>query len=119
MSNLEASGSEQRAYRRYPASRKAYLVCLGIAHRCRLIDIAQGGARIAAPGVDVSGGAFHLVDPGKRTVHLTRVVWQGDDQIGLQFITSKGFSTPAGGMNGVIQLVDQLGPWPREELARG
>jgi hypothetical protein len=118
MSQIETSGTEQRAYRRYPASRKAYLVCLGMAHKCRLIDIAQGGARIAAPGVDVSNGAFHLVDPGKRSVHLTRMVWQGDDQIGLQFIASKPFSTPAGGMNGVVQLVDQLGPWPQEDRAR-
>jgi hypothetical protein len=107
---------EQRAYRRYPASRKAYLVREGVVMRCRLIDVAQGGARIAAPS-EALDGEVHLVDPTKRRVHLTRMIWQGDGQIGLQFLATKAFSTPLGGLAGATDIVRALGPWRHDPPA--
>lgn len=114
MTQIDVQGMEKRAYRRYPASRKAYLVVAGAPLRCRLIDVAQGGARVAAPEFPSAPPALHLVDPARRCVHLTRIVWQGDGQIGLQFVESRTFTEPLGGADGAGRVVDLLGPWPTE-----
>ena len=114
MSQIEVLGMEKRAYRRYPASRKAYLVVGGEPLRCRLIDIAAGGARIAAPEFANAPPVLHLVDPARRLVHLTRMVWQGDGQMGLQFIESRAFTEPLGGAEGAGRVVDMVGPWPKD-----
>ncbi|PXA78040.1 PilZ domain-containing protein [Caulobacter sp. D4A] len=114
MSQIEVQGMEKRAYRRYPASRKAYLVVGGEPLRCRLIDIAKGGARIAGPELSPQAGPLHLVDPARRLVHLTRMVWQGDGQMGLQFIESRAFTEALGGAEGAGRVVDMIGPWPTD-----
>ena len=113
MTQIEVLGMEKRAYRRYPASHKAYLVVGGEPLRCRLIDIAKGGARIAAPEFAVPPEILHLVDPARRMVHLTRMVWQGDGQMGLQFIDSRPFTEPLGGAEGAGRVVEMVGPWPK------
>lgn len=115
MTQIEVQGMEKRAYRRYPASRKAYLVVAGEPLRCRLIDIAKGGARIAGPELAPEAGPLHLVDPARRLVHLTRMVWQGDGQVGLQFITSRAFNEVLGGAEGAGRVVKDLGPWPQDD----
>ena len=57
---------------------------------------------------------LHLVDPARRMVHLTRMVWQGDGQMGLQFIDSRAFTEPLGGAEGAGRVVEMVGPWPKQ-----
>ena len=105
----EAVGSgliEHRAHPRQPTARKVYLVDERTAWKCRLIDVAEGGARLAlVAGLPSRDGLF-LVDPGTRLAHLTRQVWRSDHEAGLQFIESISFRPPLGGPMGAVGVID-------------
>ncbi|CAN5530045.1 hypothetical protein BH10PSE4_BH10PSE4_24320 [soil metagenome] len=97
---------DQRAYPRSPTTRKVYLADGKASWKCNLIDVAEGGARVAlASGVPDQDGLF-LVDPGTRLAHLTRQVWRSDREIGLQFIESTSFRPPLGGPMGAVGVID-------------
>ena len=98
--------ADQRASPRSPTARKVYLGDGRTSWKCSLIDIAEGGARVAlATGVPAHDGLF-LVDPGTRQAHLTRQVWRSDREIGLQFLESTSFRPPLGGPMGAVGVID-------------
>ena len=101
-------GIEQRAHPRMPTKRKAYLVDGRKAWKCSLIDIADGGARIAVSDMDLPEEGIYLVDSIAKRVHLTRVVWRSQKEAGLQFIESEALDGPAGGKDGAVTIATRF-----------
>ncbi|MBO9561111.1 MAG: PilZ domain-containing protein [Caulobacter sp.] len=102
------SGIEQRAHPRTPTKRKAYVVDGRKAWKVSLIDIADGGARIAIADLDLPAEGAFLVDSIAKRVHLTRVVWRSQKEAGLQFIESDTLDGPAGGKDGAVSIATRF-----------
>jgi hypothetical protein len=102
------SGGELRAHARTPTKRKAYLVDGRKAWKVSLIDIADGGARIAVADVELPAEGAFLVDSIAKRVHLTRVVWRSDKEAGLQFIETDSLTGPAGGKDGAVTIATRF-----------
>lgn len=109
-SNVEdrSSGVELRAHTRTPTKRKAYLVDGRKAWKCSLIDIAEGGARIAIGDFELPAEGAFLVDSIAKRIHLTRVVWRSEREAGLQFIESDTLDGPAGGKDGAVTIATRF-----------
>ena len=103
-----SSGVELRAHARTPTKRKGYLVDGRKAWKCSLIDIAEGGARIAVGDFDLPAEGAFLVDSIAKRVHLTRVVWRSEKEAGLQFIESDSLDGPAGGKDGAVTIATRF-----------
>ena len=103
-----SGGLDLRAQPRTPTKRKAYLVDGRKAWKCSLIDIADGGARIALGDIDLPGEGAFLVDSIAKKIHLTRVVWRSQKEAGLQFIESEGLDGPAGGKDGAVTIATRF-----------
>jgi hypothetical protein len=101
-------GVEQRAHPRTPTKRKAYLVDGRKAWKCSLIDIAEGGARIAVGDFELPAEGAFLVDSIAKQVHLTRVVWRSEREAGLQFIETDTLDGPAGGKDGAVTIATRF-----------
>lgn len=99
---------EQRAHPRMPTKRKAYLVDGRKAWKCSLIDIAEGGARIAVGDIELPAEGAFLVDSIAKRVHLTRVVWRSQKEAGLQFLESDTLDGPAGGKDGAVSIATRF-----------
>lgn len=102
------TGVELRAHPRTPTKRKAYLVDGRKAWKVSLIDIAEGGARIAVTDVELPAEGAFLVDSSAKRVHLTRVVWRSDKEAGLQFIETDKLTGPAGGKDGAVSIATRF-----------
>jgi len=102
------SGVELRAHPRTPTKRKAYLVDGRKAWKVSLIDIAEGGARIAVADVELPAEGAFLVDSIAKRIHQTRVVWRSQKEAGLQFIESDVLDGPAGGKDGAISIATRF-----------
>jgi hypothetical protein len=107
-SENRSNGVEQRAHPRTPTKRKAYLVHGRKAWKCSLIDIAEGGARIAVGDIDLPAEGAFLVDSIAKRIHLTRVVWRSEKEAGLQFIHSDKLDGPAGGKDGAVTIATRF-----------
>src|SRR3954468_4325113 len=103
-----SNGLELRAHPRTPTKRKAYLVDGRKAWKCSLIDIAEGGARIALGDIDLPPEGAFLVDSIAKKIHLTRVVWRSQKEAGLQFIESDNLDGPAGGKGGALSIATRF-----------
>ncbi len=103
-----SGGSEQRAHARTRTKRKAYLVDGRKAWKCSLIDVAEGGARIALGDFDLPAEGAFLVDSGAKRVHLTRVVWRSQREAGLQFLESDVLTGAAGGVDGAVSIATRF-----------
>lgn len=102
------SGVDLRAHPRTPTKRKAYLVDGRKAWKVSLIDIADGGARIAVSDLDLPAEGAFLVDSIAKRIHLTRVVWRSQKEAGLQFIESDALEGPAGGKDGAVSIATRF-----------
>lgn len=107
-SGRRAGATEKRSRPRSPATRKVYVVNGQQAFRCSLIDIAEGGARIAVDTVDGLQDGLILVDTRTRQVHLTRVVWRASREAGLQFIETGRIDQSAGGVAGALDVANDF-----------
>ena len=103
-----SGGVDLRAHPRTPTKRKAYLVDGRKAWKCSLIDIADGGARIALGDIDLPQDGAFLVDSIAKKIHLTRVVWRSQKEAGLQFIESDSLDGPAGGKDGAVTIATRF-----------
>ncbi|WP_165187770.1 PilZ domain-containing protein [Caulobacter soli] len=103
-----SGGVDLRAHPRTPTKRKAYLVDGRKAWKCSLIDIADGGARIALGDIELPAEGAFLVDSIAKRVHLTRVVWRSEREAGLQFIESEALTGPAGGKDGAVSIATRF-----------
>ena len=103
-----SSGVELRTHPRTPTKRKAYVVDGRKAWKCSLIDIAEGGARIALGDIELPAEGAFLVDSIAKRVHLTRVVWRSEREAGLQFIESEPLLGPAGGKDGAVSIATRF-----------
>lgn len=103
-----SSGVDLRAHTRTPTKRKAYLVDGRKAWKCSLIDIADGGARIAVGDMDLPAEGAFLVDSIAKRIHLTRVVWRSEREAGLQFLESDTLDGPAGGKDGAVTIATRF-----------
>ena len=106
--NRTGDGVDLRAHTRTPTKRKAYLVDGRKAWKCSLIDIADGGARIALGDIDLPQDGAFLVDSIAKKIHLTRVVWRSQKEAGLQFIESEALDGPAGGKDGAVTIATRF-----------
>ena len=97
-------GVDKRSSPRSPTARKVYIVVGDQVSKCSLIDIAEGGARIAASTTAKTAEEMIMVDGGASRVHLSRVVWRSDREAGLQFFSSETFVGPVGGMQGAMLI---------------
>ncbi|KQY29932.1 pilus assembly protein PilZ [Caulobacter sp. Root1455] len=103
-----SGGVDLRAHPRTPTKRKAYLVDGRKAWKCSLIDIAEGGARIALGDMDLPAEGAFLVDSIAKRVHRTRVVWRSEKEAGLQFLESDTLDGPAGGKDGAVSIATRF-----------
>lgn len=91
---------EKRAAPRMIAKRMVYLAIGSQAVKCRLIDIAEGGARISvAESLQLQDGLI-LIDGRSGLAHRTRLAWRSSHEAGLQFVQSVPFDGPVGGLPG-------------------
>jgi len=102
------SGVDLRAHPRTPTKRKAYVVDGRKAWKVSLIDIAEGGARIAVADIELPAEGAFLVDSIAKRIHLTRVVWRSQKEAGLQFIESDSLDGPAGGKDGAVSIATRF-----------
>ncbi len=85
----EASSPERRVRKRRPANTLAWADPGGILPviDCKIIDITDGGARVAAPiGFDLPD-VFQLQIDSSRILGAAEVVWRGPHHVGVKFLT--------------------------------
>jgi hypothetical protein len=105
---LPQRGDEKRSSPRSRAARKVYIVAGDQISRCSLIDIAEGGARVATCEMAATAEEMIMVDGGASRVHLSRVVWRSEQEAGLQFFNSDTFVGPVGGTHGALLIAGRF-----------
>jgi hypothetical protein len=86
---VEADSPERRVRKRRPANTLAWADPGGILPviDCKIIDITDVGARIAAPSGFEFPELFQLQIDSSRILGAAEVVWRGPNQVGVKFLT--------------------------------
>lgn len=86
MSDSSSAGAERRTHPRYRDA-SPVLVCDGAAvQQCTLLDVSDGGVRIAVSKAGRLPDDISLVDPRTGLSQRAKLVWQSDREAGLRFV---------------------------------
>ncbi|MDE3176385.1 MAG: PilZ domain-containing protein [Pseudomonadota bacterium] len=85
----QANSPERRTRKRRAANTLAWADPGGILPviDCKILDITDAGARIAAPVGFELPDMFQLQIDSSRIVGAAEVVWRGSNQVGVKFLT--------------------------------
>ena len=55
-------------------------------HRCVTVNVSPGGAQLEIPRSTLLPGEFLISIPARRIRQRARLVWRGEDAVGIQFV---------------------------------
>lgn len=86
MIDSSSAGAERRERPRYRDTSPVLVGDGAIVRQCTLLDVSEGGVRIAVGTVGKLPYDVALVDPCTGLSHRAKLVWQSDTEAGLRFV---------------------------------
>jgi hypothetical protein len=84
--DASAEGLERRGHPRYREDSLVYICDGALARRGVLMDVSESGARVRVDGGPLPGRIV-LVDPRTGRSDLAAVIWCGEAEIGVRFLS--------------------------------